>query len=75
MGKRMGLVLARKTDEVIRIGDDIRITVVEIRGEKVRLGIDAPDGVSVHREEVFDAIQRENRQAAKVTTAKPAKRG
>lgn len=53
------LVLSRHRDEVIRIGDDIAITVVDIRGDKVRIGIDAPPNVQVHREEVYDAIQRE----------------
>lgn len=53
------LVLSRKRDEEIRIGDDIVLTIVDIRGDKVRLGIEAPSNVSVHREEVYDAIQRE----------------
>jgi len=52
------LVLTRKRDEKIIIGDDITITVVEIRGDKVRLGIDAPVEIPVHRQEVYDAIQR-----------------
>jgi carbon storage regulator len=46
------------------IGDDIEITIVDIRGDKVRLGINAPNHISVHRKEVYDAIQRENRAAA-----------
>jgi|TARA_B110000014_G_scaffold187452_1_gene136303 carbon storage regulator len=45
------------------IGDDIVITIVDIRGDKVRLGIDAPQAIPVHRQEVYDAIQRENAQA------------
>jgi len=53
------LVLSRKRDETIVIGDDIRITIVDIRGEKVRLGIDAPASVTVHRQEVYDAIAAE----------------
>ena len=53
------LVLSRKRDESIMIGDDVRIAVVEIRGGKVRLGIDAPPEVTVHRREVYDAIRRE----------------
>ncbi len=52
------LVLTRRKNEVIRINDDITIMVVEIRGDKVRLGVDAPRGVSVHRQEVYDAIHR-----------------
>ncbi len=53
------LVLSRKKDEKIIIGDKITIMVIEIRGDKVRLGIDAPKEVSVHRQEVYDAIQKE----------------
>lgn len=52
------LVLSRHRDEQIKIGADVTITVVEIRGDKVRLGIDAPQDVPVHRREVFDAIHR-----------------
>jgi carbon storage regulator len=58
------LVLSRQRDESIIIGDNIVITVVDIRGDKVRLGIDAPKEIPVHRQEVYDAIQRENMQAA-----------
>jgi carbon storage regulator len=53
------LVLARKLNERIVIGDNVTIVVVEIRGDKVRLGIEAPKEVSVHRSEVYDAIQRD----------------
>jgi carbon storage regulator len=53
------LVLSRKKDEKIVIGDNITLMVIEIRGDKVRLGIDAPRDVSVHREEIYDAIKRE----------------
>lgn len=53
------LVLSRKNDEVIRIGSDVIIKVVDIRGDKVRLGIEAPSEIPVHREEVYRAIQRE----------------
>jgi carbon storage regulator len=64
------LVLSRHRDESIIIGDDIIITVVDVRGDKVRLGIDAPTDIPVHRQEVYEAIQRERRaqegnQAAK----------
>ncbi len=55
------LVLSRQRDETIMIGDDIEITVVDIRGEKVRLGISAPAHVPVHRKEVYEAIKREGR--------------
>ncbi len=53
------LVLSRKKDEKIVIGDNITLMVIEIRGDKVRLGIDAPRDVAVHREEVYEAIKRE----------------
>jgi carbon storage regulator len=58
------LVLSRHRDESIMIGDNIVITIVDIRGDKVRLGIEAPGEVPVHRQEVYEAIQRENRRAA-----------
>jgi carbon storage regulator len=58
------LVLSRQRDETIMIGDEIEITVVDIRGDKVRLGITAPTRIAVHRKEVYDAIKRENEQAA-----------
>ena len=54
------LVLSRQRDESILIGDNIKITIVDIRDDKVRLGLDVPKEISVHRQEVFDAIQREN---------------
>ena len=53
------LVLSRHKDEVLTIGDDVRIKVVDIRGDKVRLGIDAPKEVPVHRLEVYEAIMRD----------------
>ncbi|MEQ9408169.1 MAG: carbon storage regulator CsrA [Fuerstiella sp.] len=53
------LVLSRQRDETIVIGDSIRITIVEVRGDKVRIGIDAPRDVTVHRQEIYDAIKRE----------------
>lgn len=53
------LVLSRLINETIVIGDNIRITVVGVRGDKVRLGIEAPKEVSVHRSEVYDIIQKE----------------
>ena len=60
------LVLSRQRDETIMIGDDILVTVVDIRGDKVRLGITAPKEITVHRKEVYEAIRRENRAAAQV---------
>jgi carbon storage regulator len=57
------LVLSRQRDESIIIGDNIVVTIVDIRGDKVRLGIQAPSEIPVHRREVFDAIQREHARA------------
>ena len=54
------LVLSRKKNEAIVINNDISIVVIEIRGDKVRLGVEAPSNVPVHRKEVYEAIQREN---------------
>jgi carbon storage regulator len=58
------LVLTRKLGENIRIGDVIKITVLEVRSGQVKLGIDAPAEVKVHREEIYARIQAENRRAA-----------
>lgn len=60
------LVLSRQKDEAIMIGDDVEITVVDIRGDKVRLGIKAPAHIPVHRKEVYEAIKRENKAASQV---------
>ncbi len=60
------LVLSRQRDESIIIGDNIKITIVDIRGDKIRIGIEAPPEIAVHREEVYDAIQRDKQ-------SKPAK--
>jgi carbon storage regulator len=58
------LILSRRVNEKIVIGDDVVISVVEVRGDQVKLGIEAPRNVKVFRQEVFDAIQEENRRAA-----------
>jgi len=58
------LILTRRSGESIKIGDDITISVIEIRGHQVRLGIEAPRTVVVHREEIYELIQEQNRQAA-----------
>jgi carbon storage regulator len=63
------LVLTRQRDESIVIGDNVVVTVVDIRGDKVRLGIEAPEEIPVHRQEVFEAIRRENRQASRLQPA------
>jgi carbon storage regulator len=62
------LVLSRKKNESIVINDEITIVVVEIRGDKVRLGVEAPREVPVHRREVYEAIQRSQNGNAKVET-------
>ena len=64
------LVLSRQRDETIVIGDNIRITIVDVRGDKVRIGIDAPRDVSVRREEIYDAIRREMNGAQSDTAGK-----
>jgi carbon storage regulator len=62
------LVLTRKVNQSIIIGDDVEVVVLEVRGEQVRLGIRAPKDVSVHRKEIYEQIQEENRQAAQTRT-------
>ncbi|RIK82598.1 MAG: carbon storage regulator [Planctomycetota bacterium] len=57
------LVLSRQRDESIIIGDNVVVTIVDIRGDKVRLGIEAPKEVPVHRQEVYEAIRREAQKA------------
>ncbi len=59
------LVLSRKKDEVIVIGDDIEITIVDVRGDQVKIGVSAPRSVSIYRKEVYEAIRLENLAAAK----------
>jgi carbon storage regulator len=70
------LVLSRQRDESIMIGDDVEITIVDVRGDKVRLGITAPKSIPVHRREIYDAIQREKAEAKKADEQpqKPARR-
>jgi len=60
------LLLTRKLGENIRIGDDVKITIVEVKGNHVKLGIDAPPSVKVHREEISERIQEANRRAQAV---------
>lgn len=69
------LVLSRQRDETIIIGDDIQITIVDIRGDKVRLGISAPSSVTVHRKEVYEAIQREKQGGQGPPPVIPSKPG
>jgi carbon storage regulator len=66
------LILSRKLNEKIMIGDDISVSIIEIRGgDQVRLGVDAPRAVKVYRQEVFDAIKAENQAAAESTPVFP----
>lgn len=61
------LVLSRQKDESIMIGDDVKITIVDVRGDKVRIGISAPKEIPVHRIEIYDAIQREKKEKTEHT--------
>lgn len=61
------LVLTRKSEEAIKLGDEITVTVVEIKGNQVRLGIDAPAGIRIYRRELYDKIKSENIRAAALT--------
>ncbi|MBF0549621.1 MAG: carbon storage regulator CsrA [Deltaproteobacteria bacterium] len=61
------LILTRKSGETITIGDNIRVTVVEVKGNHVKLGIEAPRNVIVHRQEIYERIQEENIEAARQT--------
>jgi carbon storage regulator len=65
------LILSRKTNEKIMIGDDISISIIEIRGDQVRIGVDAPKSVKVFRQEVFDAIKAENKAAVQSVAVLP----
>ena len=65
------LILSRKINEKIMIGDDISVSIIEIRGDQVRIGVDAPKSVKVFRQEVFDAIKAENKAAAQSNVELP----
>ena len=65
------LILSRKIDEKIKIGTDITITLIDVHGDQVKIGVEAPKDVKVFRQEVFDAIQNENK-AAVVDTQEPS---
>ena len=65
------LILTRKVNEKIVIGDNIVVTLIEVKGDQVKLGVEAPKNVKVFRQEVFDAIQTENRQAATTISSMP----
>ena len=61
------LVLTRKLGESIAVGDDVKITIIEVKGKQVKLGIEAPQQTKVHREEIYQRIQEENRMAALIS--------
>ena len=63
------LILSRKIDEKIKIGNDITITLIDVHGDQVKIGVEAPKDVKVFRQEVFDAIQNENKAAVVQTEA------
>lgn len=63
------LALTRKAGQSLMIGDEIEVTVVEIRGDQVRIAVSAPREVAVHRKEIYDLIREENRQAARLPAA------
>jgi len=65
------LILSRRINEKIMIGDDVSISIIEIRGDQVRIGVDAPRTVKVFRQEVFDSIKAENKAAAESKTVLP----
>ena len=65
------LILSRKIGEKIMIGEDISVSIIEVRGDQVRIGVDAPKTVKVFRQEVFDAILAENKAAAQSASVLP----
>ena len=63
------LILTRKQGESVAIGDDIQVTIVDIQGKQVKLGVRAPREIAVHRQEIFEKIQEENVRAAEISQA------
>ncbi|MCR5218785.1 carbon storage regulator CsrA [Treponema sp.] len=68
------LILSRKVDQKIRIGDEITLTIIEVRGDQVKIGVEAPKNVKVFRQEVFEEIQNENMAASKQPTEEQLKK-
>ncbi len=68
------LILTRRIGESLKIGDEVSVTVLDVKGNQVRLGVDAPREVPVHREEIFQRIAEENQAAAALTPAVPVTR-
>ena len=69
------LVLSRQRDESIMIGDNVEVIIVDVRGDKVRLGITAPKNIPVHRREIYDAIQREKEKQLTPNTEEESNNG
>lgn len=63
------LVLSRKNQEAIKIGNDIEITIIAIEGEQVKIGIDAPKNIEIHRKELVQAIEEQNTEAANISVS------
>ena len=68
------LILSRKIDHKIRIGDDITLTIIEVRGDQVKIGVEAPKNVKVFRQDVFEEIQSENKEAAREISTESLKK-
>ena len=66
------LILTRRVGETLKVGNDVDVTVLGVKGNQIRIGIKAPKNVAVHREEIFDRIQREAAQAERAESAKAA---
>ncbi|MFL0805504.1 MAG: carbon storage regulator CsrA [Agarilytica sp.] len=66
------LILTRQIGETLRIGDDVSMTVLGIRGNQIRIGVDAPNDIAIHREEIFQRIQQEKRTKSQPSAPKPA---
>lgn len=74
-GISLVLVLTRKKDQSIVIGDNVEITILEIQGDQVRIGVDAPKSLDIHRKEIYLEIQEENKKAAQLSNVSPADLG
>lgn len=61
------LVLTRKLNETIKIGDEIEVTVLAVNGDQVKLGVQAPKSVDIHRQEIYEEIRNENKSASQIT--------